>query len=120
MQPRGAQSRHGLSPSPSLSQASVNRSPRAVIDAHLTAINKRDWPEVWQLGGKNLGPTYSAMIDGFRLTRKDMLLSFKSRGDYITTRIAAYETNGEVQDFALHYVIQCGVIRSGYQTLLSK
>jgi hypothetical protein len=89
------------------------------MTAYIAAINTRDWPKVWQLGGKNLGPSYSAMIAGFRLTRRDILLSFKNHGDHITAKIAAYEANGTVQDYALHYVIQRGIITSGYQTLLA-
>jgi hypothetical protein len=73
---------------------------------------------VWQLGAKNLGPNYNTMIAGFRLTRKDTLVSFKGQGDHITAKIAAYETNGTVQYYALHYIIRRGIIVSGYQTLL--
>jgi hypothetical protein len=88
------------------------------METYLAAVNSRNWPKVWQLGGKNLGPTYGAMVAGFRKTRKDILLSFKRDGDHITAVIAAYEINGAVQDYALHYVIQRGIITGGYGTLL--
>ncbi len=94
-------------------------SPRAVVSAYITAINKRDWRRVWQLGGKNLGQGYAAMIAGYRLTRRDVITGISARGPRVSARILAYETTGAVQRYALSYTVRAGVIITGHQTLLS-
>lgn len=86
-----------VSPKPSHSDASANPGPQAVLDAYLTAVNDRAWPEVWRLGERNLGPTYGAMVAGFRFTKRDTLLSFESNGSHVAAQIAAVETNGAIQ-----------------------
>ena len=93
-------------------------SPRAVVSAYITAINKRDWPRVWQLGGKNLGQGYAAMIAGYRRTRRDVITRISARGPLVSARILAYETTGTVQRYALSYTVRAGMIIAGRQTLL--
>jgi hypothetical protein len=93
--------------------------PRAVVEEFIAAINARDWPRVWQLGGKNLGESYTSMVAGFGLTSHDVLTSLASTGNLVTARIRAYETTGAVQTYALNYTVRDGVITAGQQTLLS-
>jgi serine/threonine protein kinase len=93
-------------------------SPRAVVEAYIAAINRRDWPAVWRLGGKNLGQSYDSMIAGFRLTQRDVVTRISSRGDSVSARILAYETTGAVQTYALRYVVHADAITSGRSTLL--
>lgn len=93
--------------------------PQTVVKAYITAINAHDWPRVWQLGGKNLGHSYSAMVTGYRQTRRVVLTSLTTTGETVSARTLAYETNGAVQTYALTYTIHNGVITSGVATLLS-
>jgi hypothetical protein len=92
--------------------------PRAVVQDYLAAINQRDWPLVWQLGGKNLGETYRQMVAGYRLTSRDVVTSLQVSGAAVAVRILAYETTGAVQSYALSYLISGGVIVTGQSTLL--
>ena len=92
--------------------------PRADVEQFIAAINAHDWSLVWQLGGKNLGDSYAAMVAGFRLTSYDLLTTLTSRGDQVSARIRAYETTGAVQTYALSYIVEGGVITTGQQTLL--
>jgi hypothetical protein len=93
--------------------------PREVVEAYFAAINRRDWPQVWRLGGKKLSPSYRSMVAGFRHTRRDVVASLKTRGDLVFVRVRAYEFGGAVQTYALSYRVRRGLITSGRQTLLS-
>jgi hypothetical protein len=94
-------------------------SPRAVILAYLAAINQHDWPTVWQLGGKNLGPCYQQMISGYQHTSKVVITAMTVHGSTVTVRVLAYETTGPVQTYQLSYQVSGGTITAGRQTLLS-
>ncbi len=91
--------------------------PQAVVEDYIAAINQHDWPVVWRLGGDNLGPTYSQMVNGYRLTSKDVITSLVTNGSDVSATILAYETTGPVQTYNLQYVVSDGVIVSGSQTL---
>jgi hypothetical protein len=114
-QSHGSQAHRGTVASAGLSRPG----PQAVVEEFIAAINARNWPRVWQLGGKNLGESYASMVAGFRLTSHDVLTSLASSGDLVTARIRAYETTGAVQTYALRYTVRHGVITAGQQALLS-
>lgn len=101
----------GLAASPAVS-------PRAVVQAYIAAINQRDWPRVWQLGGKNLGPSYSQMIAGYQDTKEVVIITMTVRGEVVSVRVRAPETTGPVQTYLLRYVVSGGTIIAGQQTLL--
>jgi hypothetical protein len=91
-----------------------------VVKAYLAAINAHDWRKVWQLGGKNLGTTYTSMVTGFRYTSHDKLISLTTAGDSVSALIRAYETTGAVQTYTLSYTVRDGVITSGQSLLTTK
>lgn len=94
-------------------------SPRAVVEAYIAAINRRDWPRVWQLGGKNFSPSYAQMVAGYRSTVRDVITSVTVFGDTVTARFLAYQTTGAVQTYLVRYVVTDGVIVAAHATLLS-
>jgi hypothetical protein len=108
-----ATSHSAVSESATVSVSRTSPSPLSVVEAYLAAVNSRNWPKAWQIGGKHLNKSYSSMVAGFRNTEKDVLLSFKQDGDRITADIAAYHTNGTVHYYALHYIVQRGIIIGG-------
>ncbi len=91
-------------------------SPRAVVQRYVAAINQHDWPLVWQLGGKNLGQSYSQMVDGYSTTSKDVITSIQADGDNVAVSIDAYTGDGSVQAYNLQYEVVDGVIVSGSGT----
>jgi eukaryotic-like serine/threonine-protein kinase len=105
--------------SPSVSPAAAERASENVVKAYFAAIDAHDWPSVWKLGGKNLGQSYASMINGFRYTSHDVLISLTAAGGSVYARVRAYETTGTVQTYALSYTVSNGVITSGKQTLLA-
>jgi len=107
----------GGQPTPPASSPAVP-SPSAVVESYVAAINAHDWRRVWDLGGKNLGQTYSQMVAGYRSTAHDVLASIHAHGDKVTVRLLARETNGTVQTYRVSYVVRDGVITAGHATLL--
>jgi hypothetical protein len=92
--------------------------PRAVVLAYIAAINRHQWHRVWDLGGRNLSPSYRAMVAGYRLTAHDQLTVVRVRGDNVDANLSARETTGVVQHYRMHYVVRHGVIVAGHATLL--
>jgi hypothetical protein len=84
-----------------------------VVQRYIAAINQQDWPLVWQLGGKNLGQSYSQMVDGYSTTSKDVITSIQADGDNVAVSIDAYQDDGSVQAYNLQYQVVDGVIVSG-------
>jgi hypothetical protein len=99
------------------STAWVNVNPQKVVEAFIYAINAHDWKQVWQLGGKNVAPSYASMVAGFRHTKRDVITSITSHGDTVNLRVRSFETTG-VQAYAFSYTVRGGVITAGKQTLL--
>jgi hypothetical protein len=107
---RPAGSGHGSPPPPP--------GPRAVVLAYIAAINAHQWHRVWDLGGRNLSPSYQAMVAGYRLTAHDKLTAITVRGGTVAANLSARETTGVVQHYRMHYVVRNGVIVAGHATLL--
>jgi Protein kinase domain len=95
------------------------RRPSAVVAAYFGAINAHNWGKVWQLGGKNLSPSYARMVAGFRDTGRDVVTRMTTDGDAVTVRIRSYETTGAMQVYVLSYTVSGDVIAGGHQTLIS-
>jgi hypothetical protein len=93
--------------------------PRAVVEAYFAAINDHNWLRAWQLGGKNLSPSYASLVTGFQKTSSDVITHMTADGDAVTVRIRAYETTGAVQVYMLSYVVSGTVITSGHETLIT-
>ncbi len=87
--------------------------PRSVVRAYFAAINERDWPRVWRLGGDHMGQTYQAMVAGYASTVRDVMRYSRVDGDHVVVWLRASETGGAVQVFRLEYTVRNGVITSG-------
>ena len=83
---------------------------------YFSAISDHDWPEVWQLGGKNVGrgpyATYKGMVSGYSATIRDVPATIAVAGDTVSGRFLAYETSNRVQTYTFTYVIRDGAIVS--------
>jgi hypothetical protein len=107
----------GGQPTPTAGSPAVPR-PRAVVEAYFAAINAHHWRKVWNLGGKNLSPTYGAMVAGYRSTARDVLTHVKTHGDRVSLRLIAHQTDGTVHTYQASYVVRNGVITTAHNTLL--
>jgi hypothetical protein len=97
--------------------------PQDVTREFFTAISHRNWPEVWQLGGKNIGhgpyATYAGMISGYRDTIRDVPISMAAAGNIVSGRFLAYETGNRVQTYTFTYVVRNGTIVSASQQVIA-
>ena len=93
--------------------------PRAVVLAYFAAINERDWPTVWRLGGDRLSSSYHAMVAGYAETVRDDAQVVRVKGDTVVVQLRAYETGGVMQVFRVYYVVTDGTISSGSSLLVS-
>jgi hypothetical protein len=95
-------------------KATTRPTPRAVTVAYLAAISRHDWPEVWKLGGKNVGTgpyaSYAGMVAGYRGTVKDVLLNVRVSGQSAIGEFHAHESDGEVRTYAFSYLVRGGEI----------
>jgi hypothetical protein len=99
--------------------AHLEPAPRQVVRAFYAAISRHDWPQVWRLGGRNLGygpyATYRGMIAGYAGTIRDQLTDLRVRGSAVTGHFLAYHVGGQVRAYRFGYVVRDGAIVSGFQ-----
>ncbi|HUD36263.1 MAG TPA: protein kinase [Streptosporangiaceae bacterium] len=105
--------------SPATSATRTTKTPRSVVEAYFTAINDRDFAKAWQLGGDNLGESYHSFVAGFDNTANVTVASLRTTGDNVNVQTTATEMTGQVQHYALIYIVQGGVIVYGKTTLIS-
>lgn len=131
---RTTASRQDHSPSPQQSSPSLSptptqvpstpiaprraHSPLSVMTAYYNAINAKNWPKVWRLGGDNQGESYTAMVAGYAHTANDTPYLTGISGSTITLDLLAYETSGIAQLYSGTLVIHDGIIDTSSQRLL--
>jgi hypothetical protein len=88
-------------------------SPRTVVRAYFAAINARDWPKVWRIGGDHMSPSYDSMVAGYADTVRDVVAYTRVSGDRVIVSLRAHEDSGAIQVFKVEYTIRNGLITSG-------
>jgi hypothetical protein len=93
--------------------------PVRVVRAFYAAISRHDWPQVWRLGGRNLGygpyAGYRGMVTGYAGTVRDEVTDLRTRGSVVSGHFRAYHANGQVRAYRFRYVVRGGAITSGFQ-----
>lgn len=92
------------SPEPSARDAA------SVVQDYYAAVNARDYRRAWDLGGKNLGGSYSSFAAGFADTARDTVRIVGVSGDVVTVTLEAEQRDGAVRTFAGTYTVRGGVI----------
>jgi len=90
--------------------AGLGTGPAAVVRAYFSAINDGDYSRAWQLGGSNLGESYSAFVQGFSTTANDAVSILSSSGNVVTAQLIAQQSDGSTKTFAGTYTVTNGVI----------
>ena len=90
--------------------AGLGTGPAAVVQAYFSAINDRDYSRAWQLGGSNLGESYSAFMQGFSTTAHDTVSILSSSGNVVTAQLIAQQSDGSTKTFDGTYTVTNGVI----------
>jgi putative ABC transport system ATP-binding protein len=92
-------------------------SPVDVAYRYYAAINAKDWLKVWELGGDNLGETYSAMVRGYADTANDVPYFTSIDGSDLHLILLAYESSGIAQLYSGALTVSDGAIVTATQTL---
>ncbi|MEV0602846.1 excalibur calcium-binding domain-containing protein [Streptomyces sp. NPDC050315] len=100
------QSREG----PGSSAPATVRDAAATVEAYFDAINAGDYAQAWALGGKNLGGSYSAFVEGLADTVQDTVQILGVDGGVVSVHLDALQTDGSVRSFAGTYTVADGVI----------
>jgi hypothetical protein len=87
--------------------------PRVVVADFFAAVNRRNWHQVWQLGGSHLSPSYRAMVAGYAGTVRDEVQSEMVSGDRVTVRLLAYQAGGVTRQYRISYQVRNGIITQG-------
>ncbi|SFE32728.1 hypothetical protein SAMN05216251_102503 [Actinacidiphila alni] len=94
--------------------------PRAVVAAYFDAINNRDWPTAWRLGGQNLDSDYDTFVRGYATTEHDTVsvvsVEPAAAGQVVRLTLDATQTDGTTQSYDAAYTVSDGVIVSGTAT----
>jgi hypothetical protein len=80
------------------------------VQAYFAAINNKDYPTAWNLGGKNLGESYQSFVDGFSTTASDTATILSVDGTTVTAQLAAQQTDGTVKYYRGAYTVENGTI----------
>jgi hypothetical protein len=81
-----------------------------VVQAYFDAINARDYQRAWDLGGKNVGHTYSAFAAGFATTDHDTVTIQSVQGNTVTADLVAVQADGTQRTFHGTYTVANGII----------
>jgi putative ABC transport system ATP-binding protein len=97
---------------------SADSAPLNVVYRYYDAINARNWRSVWELGGDNLGETYSTMVAGYAHTADDIPYIGGITGDNVDVMLLAYEDSGLAQVYSSSLQIHAGAITEAQQVLV--
>jgi hypothetical protein len=86
----------------------------AVVDEYFAAINAGDYQRAWDLGGKNLGGSFSAFAAGFADTEHDTATITHTDGAVVHVRLDAEQTDGSVRHYVGTYTVHEGVITDAH------
>jgi hypothetical protein len=90
--------------------AAPRMGPAATVRAYIAAINGHHYARAWRLGGRNTGGSYPSFVSGFSGTAKDVLTIRSVRGEVVTARLSAQQTDGTVYTYQGTYTVHHGVI----------
>lgn len=94
--------------------APVAPGPTATVQAYIRAINDHDYAKAWVLGGKYTGMSYQGFVQGFTTTAHDYLTIVSVKGNVVSIRLDAAQTDGTVQHYQGTYVVNGGSITGSH------
>lgn len=95
---------------PSAAAPAVPSAPEQTVIAYFDAINRRDFQQAWELGGKNTTSTYSSFVSGFSTTVMVAVQILGLSGSVVTAHLSSLESDGSIKDFEGTYTVHGGVI----------
>ncbi|MFF3599188.1 DUF4352 domain-containing protein [Kitasatospora indigofera] len=83
---------------------------RATVEAYFAALNAKDYPAAWALGGKNLGSSYQDFKAGFASTARDDVTVTAVNGAVVSVVLDGVQDDGSHRVFSGTYTVRGGVI----------
>lgn len=84
--------------------------PQAVVQSYFDAINKKDYQQAWELGGKNAGKPFSTFAAGFATTDHDTVTVTSVQDNVVTLDLVAQQTDGTRRTYHGTYTVADGII----------
>jgi hypothetical protein len=83
-----------------------------VVLAYFDAINRKDYQTAWSLGGSNFDSSFQSFVAGFSDTAHDSVSILGVRGDTVSVRVLAADTDGSVVEFLGQFAVAHGTLVS--------
>ncbi len=87
--------------------------PATVVQNYYVAVNNRDFQTAWQLGGDNLGRSYTAFVNGYATTVSDEITVVGTIGNTVDVDLTAQWNDGTTHGYQGSYIVANGQIISG-------
>jgi hypothetical protein len=101
---------------PSTGHPSTGAASGQVVRAYFDAINAGEYRRAWDLGGKNLGGSYTAFAAGFSDTLHDTLTINSAHGTVVDVSLDAEQTDGSHRDYSGTFTVHNGIITTAHLT----
>ncbi|ANP49209.1 hypothetical protein J2Z21_002176 [Streptomyces griseochromogenes] len=119
----GTDAATGPSPDPVDTQATQSPAgttgasdPATTVTDYFAAINDGDFRTAWNLGGKNLGSSYSSFVSGFAHTERDDATVDPVDGTTVSVTLVATRDDGTQKSYSGRYTVVDGVITGASMT----
>jgi hypothetical protein len=87
--------------------------PATVVRNFYAAVNRQDYVTAWQLGGMNLGQSYSSFAQGYATTVSSDVTVVSTSGDVVDVVLTAQWTDGTTHEYTGTYTVENGQIVNG-------
>ncbi|GHH77990.1 hypothetical protein GCM10018781_52580 [Kitasatospora indigofera] len=108
--PRDTGAPSGTTPPASPAAGPAAADARAAVEAYFAALNAKDYPAAWALGGRNLGSSYQDFRAGFASTTRDDVTVTTVNGPVVGVVLDAVQTDGSHRVFTGTCTVRGGVI----------
>ncbi|WUH88710.1 hypothetical protein OG900_38730 [Streptomyces sp. NBC_00433] len=88
--------------------------PQQTVQRYFQAINAKDYRTAWDLGGRNLDPSYSSFIAGFATTATTSVTVQSVTGHVVAVQLSTQDKDGSTHEYHGTYTVDDGVITAGH------
>lgn len=85
-----------------------------VVRRYYAAVNTRDYPTAWALGGRRLSTSYATFVAGYRNTERVAVDVTHAGEDDVSVELVAHRSDGTTAVFAGTYTVSGGVISGAH------
>ena len=85
--------------------------PAATVQAFFAALNAHNYARAWELNSfDHASEDYQQFVSGYAATARSVVTILSTDGNVVSASLAAYQTNGTVQDYQGTYTVTNGAI----------